>query len=229
MYDEIAPYYQNYFKKFENYHESVNKLVLDHLKPHYNLLDIGSGDGVRIKYLIDESCITNYVCTEPSEQMYNKLSSLFGEKAYQMDATSLSTLSAKFDCITMLWNVLGHISRSSQLTLFANIFSLLKPNGIVMFDVNNRYNMSSYGFFECSRRLVYDYFFYDWKNGDTKFSISINEQTIAGNGHIFTPFEIEKLYSDTNLKLKLRKFINYRTGSVSNMFFKGQAFYVLSK
>ena len=54
----------------------------------------------------------------------------------------------RFDVITCLWNVLGHVpTAEKRLHALSAIASLLTPNGRFFLDVNHRYNARSYGVF----------------------------------------------------------------------------------
>ena len=49
FYDSIANNYKNISSNKQKYISSVDKLVIKHLKNKNNILDVGSGDGIRLE------------------------------------------------------------------------------------------------------------------------------------------------------------------------------------
>ena len=52
-YDTIAPLYAEYSCRYRDYLHAVDQLVIDRLSPGTRLLDLGSGDGLSVKQIMD--------------------------------------------------------------------------------------------------------------------------------------------------------------------------------
>jgi cyclopropane fatty-acyl-phospholipid synthase-like methyltransferase len=144
-YDALATDYAAVSEARENYLESINKkltLALDCKNPS-TLLDIGSGDGQRIHKLTCNRNIDVWVL-ENSCAMIEFLTKLFSDShIFSSHVLEIANISKRFDMITALWNVFGHISEIEQ--VFVQIREKLNDGGLFVFDVNNPYNVTEYG------------------------------------------------------------------------------------
>ena len=68
-YDAIAPLYQEYSNKRQAYLDAVDELVISNLSPEYRLLDIGAGDGRRLRKIRERVGLTDIIAVEPSPEM----------------------------------------------------------------------------------------------------------------------------------------------------------------
>ena len=131
--------------------------------------------------------------------------------------------SSKFDVVTALWNVFGHISSLENLEKsLKNIRRYLKKDGLLIIDVNNRLNASSYGFHTALYRLIIDFLNFKRVRGDVKNVWEINGKEVIGFGHIFSPFEIKDIIKKHNFEIEKIYFVNYENGKISNNLFNGQ-------
>ena len=137
-------------------------------------------------------------------------------------------VSSNNDVAVCLWNVLGHVgNRQKLLTSLKNIKKSVKKNGIIIIDVNNRHNISQYRW-KALKNIVRDFLFYNFKNGDIKFNINIDNKNIKSNVHIFTKREIEQFIAQSGLIIKEKFYVNYSSGKLEHCSSFGQLCYVLT-
>jgi SAM-dependent methyltransferase len=229
-YDAVAPHYEEYSKTKGAYLSAVENLVISKLKPHFRLLDVGAGDGRRLAIIKDRVGLTDITAIEPSKEMAKicrekaqvPVIEIFAEKINELDIGS-------FDVVTALWNVFGHIpSSGARLQSLKNMAGKLKKDGIIILDVNNRHNALAYGRFKVFMRTIVDGLWFKESRGDTSYDWKIGNQTFKSSGHLFTPAEIEGLFTEAGLKIVERFSLNYMTGELSTSKFRGQLFYVLT-
>jgi len=228
-YDAIAPLYAEYSEKYHNYLNSVDQLVIDRLSPGMRLLDVGSGDGRRLKKICDHHTLRDVVAIEPSGEMALLCRKTTGFTIYPIPGEDLSTLQeSSFDAITALWNVFGHMADSkARLKTLTAMAQKLKPGGKIMLDVNNRHNQLAYGKIKVIGRRLIDAIFFDEKRGDAQFEWKIGNQSFPASGHLFIPQEIELLFKQAGLRVTERRSVHYSNGSVSSSPYNGQLFHVL--
>ena len=68
-YDEISSSYEEYSLTKKEYLDSIEKLVIKNSISNANLLDIGSGDGRRLKKISEKVFFTEILAVEPSPKM----------------------------------------------------------------------------------------------------------------------------------------------------------------
>lgn len=228
-YDAIAPLYAEYSEKYQNYLNAVDQLVIDRLSPGLRLLDVGSGDGRRLKKITDHHHLTNVVSIEPSTEMAALCRKQTGFPVHQLCGDALGSLDeAPFDAITALWNVFGHMGDSAlRLQTLRFMAHKLKPSGLIMLDVNNRHNQLAYGRKNVFKRRIIDALNFNEKRGDAHYEWKIAGQSFPASGHLFTPAEMQRLFTQAGLKVAERWSVNYATGEVSASPFNGQLFYTL--
>lgn len=228
-YDAIAPSYAQYSKTREAYLEAIDQLVIERLAPNMRLLDVGSGDGRRLKKITDHHGLRDVVSVEPSSEMAALCRKATGFNVHTICGDAISSLpEAPFDAITALWNVFGHMTDSAaRLTTLKALVQKLKPEGILMLDVNNRHNQLAYGRWNVFKRRICDALWFDEKNGDAHFEWKIGDQSFPASGHLFTPAEMQGLFTQAGLRVIERWSVHYATGELSSSPFNGQLFYKL--
>ena len=228
-YDAIAPLYAEYSEKYQAYLNTVDALVIDCLKSGMRLLDVGSGDGRRLKKICDHHGLTDVVSVEPSKAMAALCHKTTGFPVHSLCGDALGELNeAPFDAITVLWNVFGHMTDSNiRLQTLKAMAKKLKPEGVIMLDVNNRHNQLAYGRFNVIKRRIIDALVFDETRGDAHYEWKIAGQSFPASGHLFTPGEIEDLFARAGFRVDERWSVNYTTGAVSSSPFNGQLFYKL--
>lgn len=232
MYDALAPHYREYSEKKNAYLKAIDELVISNIPTQAaSLLDVGAGDGIRGMSIALNKGIKNVVLCDSSTEMVKKCKELNPKDTWQINAEDIKTENGqKFDVVLCLWNVLGHInSRENRIKALSKIKNLLTENGILFFDVNNRHNAVSYGWFSVFKRIISDFIKPDDKKGDTSFSWKIGDKVFPGKGHLFTPKEIKFLVKQSGLKIKRRLAVNYTNGKISNCVLKGQLFFIITK
>lgn len=231
LYDFIAEDYEDYSNRRSEYLESIEQIVTSYLIPKTRLLDVGSGDGRRLEKIMRACKISDVVAIEPSSKMANICKKRLKIRTLVESAENINSLNiGKFNAVTLLWNVIGHIpTEKGRLKALKGIVSKLKPDGIVLLDVNNRHNAPSYGFWRVMYRRFIDFLNFDAKRGDAHFTWRVNGRKIPGYGHLFTPEEIEALIYSCRLQIKYCCTVNYENGRTSHNKTMGQLFYVLER
>ena len=228
-YDAIAPLYAEYSAKYQNYLGTVDRLVVERLRPGMRLLDVGSGDGRRLKKITAALGLTDVVSVEPSGEMAARCRATTGFPVHQLFGDALDTLpDTGFDAITALWNVFGHMGNSAvRLQTLRHMKSKLAAGGSIMLDVNNRHNQLAYGRLKVLGRRLVDALAFDETRGDAHYEWKIGNESFPASGHLFTPGEIARLFGQAGLKVVERCSVNYSSGEVSSSPFNGQLFFRL--
>jgi SAM-dependent methyltransferase len=190
-YDAIAPSYAEYSSTRLAYLDAVDQLVIERLKPGMRMLDIGSGDGRRLKKITAYHNIIDVVSIEPSEQMAALCRQTTGFNVHNVCGDDIAHINeAPFDVMTALWNVFGHMTDdAARLATLKAMAGKLKPDGMIMLDVNNRHNQLSYGRWNVLKRRIIDAFVFDETRGDAHYEWNIGGQKFPASGHLFTPAE----------------------------------------
>jgi SAM-dependent methyltransferase len=228
-YDAIASEYKNYSSIRKNYLDAIDKIVIKNLQSDMRLLDIGTGDGSRLKKIQKKTGIKNVIAIEPSREMAEICRKMNDIMVIELLAEKLDEIDlGKFDAIIALWNVFGHIGSSDILIrVLKHLMTKLNPNGIIMFDVNNRHNAAEYGHFRVFLRTIIDAINFDEKRGNATFKWMAGDKVIQGKGHLFTPYEIESIINKANLQIDQRHYFDYVTGQSNISKYWGQLFYIL--
>jgi 2-polyprenyl-3-methyl-5-hydroxy-6-metoxy-1,4-benzoquinol methylase len=235
-YNNFAKYYREYSDQKRDYLESVDAYIISGLQKlkAKTLLDIGSGDGIRAVNIAIRSGIEELSLVEPSSAMIDLSKSVevpSGLKVnyYQVSAEELS-MNRKFDAVTCLWNVLGHVpDKTSRINVLCRMGEKLTEGGSIFFDINNRYNIRAYGFRLVGRDVLRDLFIPKDENGDISFLHKINGKEIQGSGHLFSLPEIKYIIDKAGLRIVRRLVLDYKTGQQRRSHFEGQLLFELKK
>lgn len=231
IYDALAPHYREYAEKKSAYLSAVDRFIVDHtpFRPS-SMLDVGSGDGVRAMALAQQLGVSSIVLSDYSVEMAARCRALGPSDVWQTAAEELPETDRRFDVITCLWNVLGHLpDRASRIKALARMKALLSDCGTIFFDVNNRHNAVAYGWVRVLGRIVLDTMRHDDKRGDASFDWKIGDKVFPAMGHLFTPAEIETIIRDSGLLVRERIAVDYTSGTVSRSPLRGQLVYRLSQ
>ena len=229
LYDLWSEKYRAMSSKRAAYLASIDSQVVESIFSKYrgktkslSLLDIGSGDGIRISSIINLlSSEFNIEATlvEPSrnlrktclEQIPNAeiISSDFESHDFNRDDN--------FDIITSLWNVIGHV-KDPQFFITKAVHLMSNCSSLYL-DANNRYNVSAYGLLNVANNLLKDI-----AGSGTRryFELPVDQNTYS-KVYIHNQREIKRYFrSHPGIKASF-KFINYDNGTQSN-FFNGQIY-----
>jgi 2-polyprenyl-3-methyl-5-hydroxy-6-metoxy-1,4-benzoquinol methylase len=227
-YDHLASRYADLSRTRELYLRGVEREIVSRVpNGSRSLLDIGAGDGVRALHIAAKSGIERIVLLEPSKEMAGKPADRV--EVWPVRAEDLLSEAAdKFDVITCLWNVLGHIpTADKRLRALTAMARLLTPQGRFFLDVNHRYNLRSYGFLTTAARWMRDLFSPSQNNGDVL--ANWRDAGISTYGHVFTHGEIMDLYKAAGLDLEERLVIDYYDGRVRRFAFQGNLLYIFRR
>jgi len=230
LYDALAPHYEEYSRNYGPYLQAIEDLTISELATGMRILDVGTGDGRRLKKIMDKVPGLDCTAIEPSAKMAEICRQNIGSQVYVNTVEEIDSLEiGQFDLVISLWNVLGHVPVEHRLTALQIMVERLKAKGKILLDLNNRHNAASYGYLEVFKRYWIDLLNFDTSRGDANYNWKIGDQEYRGYGHLFMPAEAEGLFSRAGLKVNKRLTVNYRTGKTSSSRFLGQLFYILEK
>ncbi len=226
-YDAFAPYYKSYADGRRGYLRRVNDIVISRAGPAASLLDVGAGDGSRALRIGQAAGIRRIVLLEPSAGMRAHCPD--DAEVWPWTVLEIPDTAPRFEVITCLWNVLGHLQGSQQrLRALARLRQLLAPSGMFFLDVSHKYNAASYGWRTILAGMARDFVSPSERNGDVVVSWNAGGQVIRTLGHVFTHAEMKGLFHSAGLKIVARWVIDYETGAECNMAFGGQLLYQLT-
>lgn len=228
-YDRLAPHYRAYARARAAYLEAVDRYVIENAPQGARLLDVGAGDGVRAAAIARAIAASHVVLCEPSERMASLCRLQSVARVWTHAAENLPQGEERFDVVTCLWNVLGHLpDRDARRKALAGMQRLLAPGGRIFCDVNNRHNARAYGPLRVIGRRMLDAIAPDDRRGDAEFEWHIGGERIPARGHLFTPGEMDAIVHEARLRVEQRIAIDYMTGSPSPRPWDGQLVYRLA-
>ncbi len=196
-------------------------------EPACSLLDVGAGEGTRAEALAHAAGINEVVLLEPSAAMRSLM--LSSREVWTSRIEDLELPDRRFDVITCLWNVLGHVTTAKKrLRALQNMKALLSPTGRLFLDVQNRHNARAYGTIPTFGRWLCDAIAPSSHNGDVTVHWRTSEGELLTYGHVFTPKEISDLFREAGIKIVKKDFVDYATGELCTSRFAGSMFFVLS-
>ena len=228
FYDSLAPHFREYADRRRAYLEAVDDLVAEGIQGR-TLLDVGSGDGVRILRIARRSGIEQLTMCEPNEEMRRRCPDADGTprlRILDVPAEHLDTIQERFENVTCLWNVLGHVaSRQGRVRALRSVGGLLARGGTLQFDVNNRYNIRAYGWRAVAASRLRDWLHPGRSNGDRAVEIVVGGTTVRGRGYLFNPREVDAMIAEAGLRVLHCVAVDYRTGQRRTTRYEGQLFY----
>src|SRR5215469_12811932 len=169
-YDRLAGHYRTLTQKREHYLLAVDREIVKRIPAgSRSLLDVGAGDGSRALRIGSQAGIENVVLVEPSQNMRGLNPASVETWRIRAEDLDPGSTARKFDVITCLWNVIGHVPGTERRTraLFG-MQRLLSQRGRLFLDVTHRYNMRSYGTLLTAARWVHDTVVRRETNGDVR-------------------------------------------------------------
>lgn len=226
-YDALAPHYHAVAARREHYLQAVEQIIVKQIGEANSLLDLGAGDGARTLRIAQAARIGCVAAVEPSARMCEALEGKM--PFWRCRLTELPDLEMKFDVITCLWNVLGHLGTTEERVLaLAKARKLLSPHGSLFIDVNHRHNASAYGWAKTLWRIAHDGMFWRCQDGDVTVSWNVGGRPIRTRGHLFIEKEVQGLCRRAGLVINQCWAVNYETGSVQDSSLLGNLLYRLS-
>ncbi len=224
FYTKFASEYANYASGKKVYISAVNSLICKESDSPLNIVDVGSGDGLRGKSIADSLDVRDVTFLDNSDGMLALSKQIEGVSVNKVDITSSEFIPGrKYDLVLCLWNVLGHISTiEGRKNAVLNLAKLLTNNGVLFIDVNNRYNSSHYGKMAVAKNMIHDVFKAPNLVGNFDLCINIESCTIKTSVHIFNPLEIEDLIESSGMVIERKWIVNYDTGKTEKHFWNGQ-------
>ena len=234
FYDAISATYDVVSEERRAYINGVNNLIVGELLRHdiRGFTDIGCGNGTRT-ITIAKAANSAPQGLDSSPRMVEQAVRR-GVAAQVGDISQLTTIPSDLlsaqSAVLCLWNVLGHIAtpQSRQLAV-NNMSSLLRPGGLLMIDVNNRYNSATYTKNAATKNVLADVMHPTKTHGDFVTTKQTPEGGVTTSTHIFSPQELVAGIVRSGLSLKKLLFVDYDNGSVKHSPFKGQIFAVAQK
>ena len=195
FYTLFAKHYRAYASQRQVFLDVVDDFIKSESLPHKSIIDIGSGDGKRAKCIADIMMAKNLTLVDNSQGMISLANKVNGADILLADISNSEFKSAKkYDIVLCLWNVLGHIpSASRRLTAMINLKNLVSNGGFIFLDINNRYNISQYGFGEVVKNILKDLLMHNDCNGDFELGLNAAAGEIRTKVHLFAPFEMDQL------------------------------------
>ena len=227
-YDRLAPHYRAFSAQRSSYLGAIDRYVVEHAPCRARLLDVGSGDGGRAAATARRIDAERLVLCEPSAQMAALCRTRGADAVWQVAAEALPQSEGRFEVITCLWNVLGHLPcGSARVGALGRMCALLAPEGRIFCDVNNRHNARAYGRTRVFLRRVLDGAVPDERRGDARFEWDVGDERIPATGHLFTPREMRELIAEAGLEIDDLMTVDYLDGAISRSPFDGQLLYRL--
>mgnify|MGYP003333537531 CR=1 FL=1 len=224
IYDFVAPNYQFMRESRAPYIAAINSHCIKILRGCKNWLDVGSGDGARVRDILGHVSLAEVVCIEPSRAMADLCAeNVTNGKVLNryLDTSFSSEYHERFDCVTALWNVMGHLQTGVQRKEFIDqARTTLKSGGTLFLDVNNRHNGKAYGFFRCLFRYLLDRICFRESRGDAVYSVTVNGKSEWCSGHIFSTEEVVQLFPSKQWRKVEIQYLDYQSGKkVASRFF----------
>jgi SAM-dependent methyltransferase len=226
-YERIAPVFARLVERNQAYCEAVDRFVISQIPGgSRSLLDVGAGDGTRASRIAQAAGLTWITLLEPSAAMRRNYSA--GADVWAIRAEELPGMQGRFDVITCLWNVLGHIfPLAARVKVLRQFARLIAPGGVILADVTHRYNARQYGALPSAIRLLHDLVSPLARNGDVRVVWEVDGQRCATSGHVFTGREMRWMVQASGLKIVNRCVIDYASGERRHWPFEGNLVYAM--
>jgi 2-polyprenyl-3-methyl-5-hydroxy-6-metoxy-1,4-benzoquinol methylase len=225
-YDRIAPAFARLAQRRKAYLDRVDQLVISQIPAgRRSLLDVGAGDGTRARRIARAGGLRELVLLEPSAGMRSNWPAQ--DQARTMRAEDLHQEQGRFDVITCLWNVLGHIAPAAKRVEVLRQFArLVAPEGRIFLDVTHRYNARHFGAVRTALRFLRDRVS---PGGDVVVAWGAGGAEVRTTGHVFTHNEVRSLSRQAGLIIEKRFVVDYGTGELRRRSFEGNLLYVLRR
>jgi SAM-dependent methyltransferase len=233
-YGRLAAHFEDVARRRGPYLKSIEERILERIPTGARrLLDVGAGDGSRALRIAEGGGRLDVVLVEPSAEMGRRVRSgieLWPLRAEALRAADPRIEGRRFDVVTCLWNVLGHVRpEAARLRALEEMGALLAPGGKMFVDVTHRYNARSYGLALTLGRFLKDRLAFDERSGDVVARWTAAGGGCATYGHVFTDGEMRALVARAGLVVVERVVVDYDTGGTTRWAFQGNLLYVMRR
>lgn len=233
-YGRLAAHFDDLSKRRSRYLRGVEALIRVRVPAGARrLLDVGAGDGSRALRIAEDDDRLEIVLVEPSHAMSSGARpgiEVWPVRAEDLSATGPEVDGRRFDVITCLWNVLGHVRpETARVRALERMGSLLAPGGRLFLDVTHRYNARAYGLALTLARFLGDCVSFDERSGDVVARWAVAEDDCSTYGHVFTDGEMRRLSTHAGLLVAERIVVDYDTGRTRRWAVQGNLLYVLKR
>lgn len=215
-YGAIAPRYEKELADRKRYVSAIDDVVAEWIASRHTerIVDVGCGNGARLRGLVDR-CGVAGVGLDVSPPMVAAARAL-GLTAHVVDISSSGITAERPEwagqLVTSLWNVLGHIEAvERRRQAVVNMRGLLERGGILIVDVNNRYNAQAYGWPAALRNHARDSLGMR-PSGDFVIERTIDGRRYATVTHVFSPREARELVVRSGFRIVEEHFVDYASG-----------------
>jgi 2-polyprenyl-3-methyl-5-hydroxy-6-metoxy-1,4-benzoquinol methylase len=200
------------------------------------ILDVGCADGVRGHHLFTNARGSEIWMMDNCQEMCERarqIEGMSGEHILNFDITQDTQNHLPndyFDVVWCLWNVLGNIAEyPRRIEALAHMKEVMRQNGRIFIDVNNRYNLANYGWKILTENLFNDIIRPNRNNGTVEYKIKVTDnKEIDSYCHFFNPKELPEIFKELDLKVLKSVYVDYTTGALTHQW-GGQMFYVVEK
>ena len=224
-YDKISEKYADISRQRNSYLFAIERLVIEEISNSNDvtLLDVGTGDGVRLARIINSFNNIRAVAVEQSSTMVEIATrNLHGVRVLNADFASLTLAPASFSHITALWNVIGHVE--NRLSFLNAAKAALQSGGLLILDVNNRYNVNAYGLRNVAQNL-----YVTAKKSNTAGRYKLKFCDVETEVYIYSVGQLKADLKTAGFIVKNIIFVNYDNGQKEKCSLSGQIFCVAVK
>jgi len=225
-YKSISSLYQEISSRRAHYLQSIDELIIESIiTPIHNYLDVGAGDGLRSMIIAEKATPSKIVLLDNCADMFDARRITNSNVSFITEDIKYYNSEIKFDLVTCLWNVFGHVGNiADRQESLSKIYNLLNDKGLFIIDINNRYNIKNYSYLEVFKNKLKD--FARMKNSGY---YPLGQRKDKTQVYIHHPFEFEKMAENVGFKLLQKKYVNYDSGKIEKTHNDGQLFYVFQK
>lgn len=220
----------------KHYCSSINALIDELYRQFFpshkkiSVLDVGSGNGSRLFTLTKNWHCATITIIEYSALMIEQAQ----RHPWNIPVTYLQENFTLSDCpphdLTLcLWNVLGHCTTpSDRYHAFKKLAACTTQDGLLIFDVNNRFNIKNYGVLNAGKNIL-RYLLGRCMRRETaplfqaKYT-SPEGITVQTPVHIFNIYELEHSLNEVGMVIEKLCYVDYASGSQKATPWTGQIF-----
>jgi 2-polyprenyl-3-methyl-5-hydroxy-6-metoxy-1,4-benzoquinol methylase len=234
FYDFLALKYDAELTARQPYIDGVNQLVLEGLHAYApnRFVDVGCGNGRRLATFLRAYSANGHGIDNSSGMVAE--AQAHGLPVTQLDITQAPTpdvikAAGNNDVALCLWNVLGHIPTANRVDALRHIGQLLNPGGVLMLDVNNRYNARTYSTRAALRNMMQDGLRPRPDAGDFTAERDSPTGPVRTTTHIFSPQEVMQALTEAGFSILQKQYVTYDKGEPTRWPWQGQLFVTARK